>query len=191
MTGLHAAPALHHRLRRVRGILPAAAAALLLALSGCNGDDIGALPEALPPPSAGTQYDELRGTWEQCFTFISTDATVTYVFDGLGTLTGYLTAYDSTDLSCTTNPVPDPPQDFMYVIGAPVSASLGGGVVTAHEFDVTPLGGSTTYTIYYIDYALAPDGLYFGDESGVNDGTTPALRPNVLNETPPAPVRRL
>ena len=54
--------------------------------------------------------------------------------------------------------------------------------VTAHQLDVND-SGSMFYDLMYIDANANPDRLYFGDSSGANDGSTPALRPAVLDDT--------
>lgn len=180
----------HPGLRSVRAIVPAAALALLLALSGCNGDDIGALPEALPPPDA-VQSPGLAGTWAYCEFDGTTDVSEELTFDGSGNFTVLGVTFDSVDGTCSSGRAEGSTQFLIYQVGADLTADLAGVPVTAREFDYgNSPGPITNYIIYFIDSGASPLALYFGFGDPVNDGSAPELRPTVLTTDPPFPYLR-
>jgi hypothetical protein len=65
------------------------------------------------------------------------------------------------------------------VYGAQASAGLGAGNVLATQLDLSfpSIPPATLYTLIYRDTSASPDALHLGDDTGVLDSTTPALRP--------------
>lgn len=86
------------------------------------------------------------------------------------------------DATCTV-PLsfsPNPTADGTFTLGN-MFVTSGGLEATEIESNITQFNGAPfiidEYDIFYID----GDNLYFGDVSGVNDASTPELRPNTLD----------
>jgi hypothetical protein len=128
----------------------------------------------------------LNGTWKSnCGITSSVESNdITAVFNnGVGSLNA--TTYD--DNSCSpANIAMTEPGTFSYVIGSNVTVDGSvAGITTATQFDLTdttagsPTLNETTYDIAAIKDSVT---LYTGDDSGTNDGSTPALRPTKLQD---------
>jgi hypothetical protein len=90
--------------------------------------------------------------------------------------------YATADLSCDGDGTPNMPLATTMAYRGPVSATLGAGSVTATKVDVVlpTVPPQTFYTLVYRDTAATPDALHVGDDSGLLDGSTEALRPIAL-----------
>jgi len=126
----------------------------------------------------------LNGTWKSnCgITSSVTSNDITAVFNnGIGGLTA--TTYS--DNSCSTIAMQEL-GTLSYTLGSDVTVDGSvAGITTATQIDLTDttVGSSTNGEITY-DIAAIKDSttLYTGDDSGVNDGSTPALRPTQLQD---------
>ncbi len=148
------------------------ALAAVLALSACSSSSSSNIP-------AGGTFD---GTWVVCrndgdgldyrevFTIAGGDLTV----DRIG--------YETSDATCDGDGVAAGSLAATVIYGATVAAPLHSGTVQATEVDITSPGAEPYYTILYRDAATHPEILYNGDDSGTLDGSTPALRPNTLQD---------
>lgn len=152
-----------------------------LAFAGCNGDDD-------EGPGPDTFLQTLAGKWTAC---VDEEFEVDYAEDLTITATSLAVEtrfYQTTDGTCAGAPISTETDSATFVLGGDVAATMGvgGRAVTARAADVTG-GGETFYTIVYVDTAATPDALYLGDESvdPLRDGSTPATRPNVLQDWKP------
>jgi hypothetical protein len=127
-----------------------------------------------PPP---TFQSSLQGTWSTCLMGTLNSGKLSLAFGG-STATVAVNSY--TNLTCAGVGTSAGTTAYTYVIGPTVTASLGAASVTAHQIDLTS-GGVTQYDLVYIDGAVTPHRLYVGDSSGLNDGSTAALRPTTLD----------
>ncbi len=129
----------------------------------------------------------LKGTWVTCSSqWGPTDAREAVVFDGTGFV---VRRYDhpTSDLSCGGEGILRDTESGhgSYTVGASVVVPdpEGNGTVTAYQLDGTTASVSS-YTIAYVKTSVTPNVLYMGDDSGTNNGTTPALRPTTLQTIP-------
>lgn len=148
-----------------------------VAIAGCNGDD-----DENPDPDVQT----IQGTWRVCADEeVGDDWEEDLTFSGTS-FTGVTRQYATTDGTCGGAVTSTDTFTGSFVLGAEVAATIGvgGTAVTARETDVTITGQGTFYTITYVDTAPTPDLLYTGDETvdPARDATTPAKRPNVLQD---------
>lgn len=158
-------------MRTTRGAL---AACLAMAMaSGCDGKE-----EPAPKP---TLEARLPGAWMECKPGDADSNVDVLAFDDPSVT---VTPIAFATPGCTGEGSVGAPNAGTYAIGRDLRADLGGVLVTASELDLT-LGGETGYTLGYVDTAATPHRLYFGDDGGVLDGSTPALRPTKLSEARP------
>ena len=160
-----------------------ASLALILILANCgggdgDGDDIGF--------TSGTVTNTtLNGTWlSNCDAdpFFLPDYSIqaSALFNN-GRLTLIVTSFDNT--ICTGNITTQETFTATYILGidVPVDGSVA-GITSATKIDyidttiASPEFGEQTFDII----AIKGNNLYEGDDNGVNDGTTDALRPTTL-----------
>jgi hypothetical protein len=153
----------------------AALAAVLAA--GCSGNE---------KKEEKTFAQTLRGTWVACWNEGTTDVREAVVFDGAAFVARRY-GHPTVDASCGGHGVLQDAESTSgsYTVGASVLAPdpEGGASVTAYRIDAT--GVDSRYTIAYVKTSVTPNVLYVGDDSGANDGTTPALRPTTLQADRP------
>lgn len=131
----------------------------------------------------------LQGTWVTCSNEGGpTDMREVVVFDGTGfVVRGY--DHPTSDLSCGgAGTLRDAESGSgVYTTGASVLAPdpEGGASVTAYQLDGTGTPFGSSFTIAYVKTSVTPNVLYMGDDSGANDGSTPALRPTTLQTNKP------
>ena len=161
-----------------------ALSAILIGLAGCSSSDdpVVNLPATITDAL-------LNGTWASgCIVDDPDSFTVTATFnngDGTSELTGYLgdTTCATANLSFVEN------ETFSYILGSDVTVDgTVAGITTATQIDVTdttdpnsPDFGTIDYDIFAITNLIT---LYAGNTDGVNDGSTAALRPTQLDDTP-------
>ena len=128
----------------------------------------------------------LNGTWKSNCVIIdaATSVEIDAVFnngDGTGTVRTY-----NDNLCLPGNLVSTVPETITYILGSDVIVDGSvAGITTATQIDITdatpgsPTYGETDYDIVAIKDSTT---LYTGDISGVNDGSTPALRPTQLTD---------
>ena len=159
-------------MRMSKAVLAACVALALTTACGGGGSDGAAL--------TGVTAD-VQGTWvSDCqVTGASNSRVLRAVFSG----NGFTMSIDGwANTACTGTALPVGSYAGTFKVGAAVTAALGATSVTAYQVDITAAIG-TTYDLGYVDKASTPNRLYFGDISGANDGSTPALRPTALDTT--------
>lgn len=155
--------------------------AILIGLAGCSSSD-----DPAADLSATLTNALLNGTWaSDCFVDASDSFTVIATFnDGNGTteITNYIGDTTCTNISFIEN------ETFSYIFGNDVTVDGSvAGITTATQIDVTdttigsPTLGEIDYDIFAITNLIT---LYIGNTNGVNDGSTAALRPTQLDNTP-------
>ena len=157
-----------------------ALSAIIIGLAGCSSDD----------PTANLEstltHLLLNGTWiSNCVTETPDSFKVVATLnDGIGSTE--ITEF-SNNLDCSNNAETQPTETFTYIIGVDVTVDGSvAGITTATEIDTTdttvgsPDFGDIDYDIFAIKDLNT---LYIGDDTGVNDGTTAALRPTTLSST--------
>ncbi len=149
------------------------ALAAAVALAACSkGSSDG------PTPPTVSAFD---GTWVVC----RNDGELDYreVFTVAGeSLTGHDIAYQTSDATCDGDGAPGPAIAVTVAYGTTTPATLGSETVEATEVNLTFPGPEVVYEIFYRDSAARPESLYLGDDSGPLDGTTPARRPDTLQD---------
>jgi len=145
------------------------AATMLSVLAACNDDEISSLPE-----SDGSYA--LYGTWATCQVGDFRNA---ITFNPSGTATQSVVSFTSTDGSCSGTPGTPGTGTLSFSIGNPITVSWFGNSVSGRELNIN-IGGTITYTSYFINGASEPYTLYVADENPPNDGSTPALRSKTM-----------
>ena len=158
-----------------------ALSAIVIGLAGCSSssDDV-----TVPSIDGSVTALVLNGTWlSNCVVEAPNSFMVlANLNNGLGSSVG--TTFS--DTACTMVSMVE--QDtFTYTLGADVTVDGSvAGITTATEVDTTdttvgsPDFGDIDYDIFAIKDLNT---LYIGDDTGVNDGTTAALRPTTLSST--------
>jgi hypothetical protein len=154
-----------------------ALSAILTGLVGCSSSSDSTTSPAVT-------HALLNGTWvSNCGIIdpVSSNNIVLVFNNGVGT--GTYTTYD--DDLCSPNSITMvEPLTFTYTLGSNVTVDGSvAGITTATQFDMTDTTqGSATFGETTYDIAAIKDSttFYIGDDSGTNDGSTPALRPTQL-----------
>lgn len=159
--------------------------AIVIGLAGCSSSD----DVTVPSIDGSITGLLLNGTWASGCIIDGTDSfTVIATFNnGNGTLevTGYIG-----DTTCAiANLTFVEKETFSYILGSDVTVDgTVAGITTATQIDVTdttdpnsPDFGTIDYDIFAITNLIT---LYAGNTDGVNDGSTAALRPTQLDDTP-------
>jgi hypothetical protein len=135
-------------------------------------------------------YASAQGTWAMCApTGNTTSMKNTITVSGCGAT--ILNDVYAGSAACGGTAIRAATGTGTIAFGAAVANTTfntGAPAVTAYQFDIvgtlTPTGGAAQtlamYTIGYVS-STTPANLYIGDTSGTNNGTTPALRPTVLD----------
>lgn len=151
------------------------AACCFAALFACGADD-----NDTEGPDAGPIPPDLDGVWSGCVDAFGQDAFATATYNG-DRVTLVITGFTSSDESCTGASMPAGGYEGTYVLGGPVSVSLGETTVTAWETETTVTADSFVfYDVIYVDDSVSPLRSFVGDMTGSQDGSTPALRPTML-----------
>ena len=156
--------------------------AIITGLAGCSSDD----------PTANLEstltHILLNGTWASACraeapNSVQVNATLK---DGNGSL--IVTTFTGTTTCAPSLLTTVEPETFTYTIGSDVTVDGSvAGITTATQVDSvnatvgSPDIGSIEYDIFAITNLIT---LYIGDDSGVNDGSTAALRPTKLLDLP-------
>ena len=163
----------------MKKILLVSAFSSVLALSACSSSD--------DPAPATLTNALLNGTWASGCVIDGPDSfTAIATFNnGNGTteITGYIGDTTCTNVSFIEN------ETFSYILGSDVTVDGSvAGITTATQIDITdttdpnsPDFGTIDYDIFAITNLIT---LYAGNTDGVNDGSTAALRPTQLDDTP-------
>lgn len=150
-----------------------AACAAVAMVSACGGSDGGG-----GGGGVGLGAATFQGTWVSCHAFAtSSDETVLVISGTSYTVT--LKFHDDTTCADAGSPIVSDAGTLTF--GSAVPANLNGSLVTAYQLDVNGSASGAFYDLGYVDVNSTPDRLYFGDISGANDGSTPALRPIALD----------
>ena len=160
-----------------------AISAIVIGLAGCSSSS----DDATVPPSIDGSVTHLllNGAWlSNCVVEAPISFRVSALLnDGIGST--IVTVFS--DTGCTITPEVEPPETFTYTLGANVTVDGSvAGITTATQVDfigTTPgaiPAGEESFDILAIKDLNT---LYVGDDTGVNDGTTAALRPTTLSST--------
>lgn len=156
--------------------------ALMLMLASCGGGSTSGTVGSIP----GTvTHTTLNGTWlSDCevdpvfLPGISINASALF---NNGTITLTITSFDNT--TCTGNTATQETFTATYILGSDITVDGSvAGISSATKIDYidttlnSPDIGEQTFDII----AITGNKLYEGDDDGVNDGTTDALRPTQL-----------
>ncbi|MBK9517633.1 MAG: hypothetical protein IPO09_09825 [Anaeromyxobacter sp.] len=128
--------------------------------------------------AGGALRAAMQGNWSRCEVGFGTSYKIGLVVSGSGFTQSSRSYANET---CTGTGTEEGSGAGTLAFGAALTTFLGGAPVTAYELTATT-GVGTFYDLVYVDTAATPDLLYTGDSSGANDGSTPALRPTVLDE---------
>ncbi|MCU7809645.1 MAG: hypothetical protein KZQ77_00205 [Candidatus Thiodiazotropha sp. (ex Notomyrtea botanica)] len=153
-------------------------------LQGCGGGSD--VPGNI---TSGAQPLELEGSWRKaCGRADISDPSshydiVTVTFSG-NLLFSDIENYEDAACVIPQSFSPNPTASGTFVIGTEVTLSDG---TQATEIDshVDTFNGAPFQIDEYGIYRIEVDILYVEDDSGLNDGTTPALRPNSLDYNRP------
>ena len=157
--------------------------AIIIGLVGCSSSS----DDATVPPSidGSVTHSLLNGAWlSNCVVEAPISFRVLALLnDGIGSSTGTVFS----DTGCTTIPKVEDPQTFTYTLGANVTVDGSvAGITTATQVDLIDTTfnaippNEESFDIFAIKDLTT---LYIGDDTGVNDGTTAALRPTTLSST--------
>jgi hypothetical protein len=156
--------------------------AVLTGLIGCTSSSDSTTPNT---STTALTHASLNGTWvSNCgITDIGSNNIVLVFNNGDGA--GTYTIYDD-DLCSPLSINNVEPATFTYTLGSNVTVDGSiAGITTATQIDITETTqGSATLGEITNDIGAIKDSttLYNGDDSGTNDGSTPALRPTQLQD---------
>ena len=160
---------------------------IVIGLAGCSSSD-----DPAANLNSTLTHALLDGTWlSDCFVEAPDSFKVSATFNngsGSVSFTNYFGDTTCTTVSNIEN------ETFTYTIGSDVTVDGSvEGITTATQIDFTDTTvgslniGTITYDIFAIKVdpnLAAPSTIYVGDDSGVNDGSTAALRPTQLQNIP-------
>ena len=161
---------------------------LAVGMAACGGSGGVDAPASGGGTGGGSGATALEGTWvKACGIGKGEDPTDPKAFYDVVTLKFTGSNFESdiknySDSGCTVPipNVPNPTAKGSFVLGN-VTMTTGGLQATEIDSHITEFNGAPfdidDFDIFRIDGV----NLYFGDISGINDGTAPALRPNTLD----------
>ena len=161
-----------------------ALSAIVIGLAGCSSSD-----DVTVPGLEGSLTDLLlNGTWiSDCINDDPDSQQVSATFNsGSGSVAFTTFVGDVTCAPASLSTVENETFDYTFGSDVTVNGSVA-GITTATQIDFTDTTqgsldiGTITYDIFAIKDLLT---LYIGDDSGVNDGSTAALRPTELINLP-------
>jgi hypothetical protein len=159
---------------------------LVALISGCGGGSGSSNDNELTEPSSNdNELTELEGTWlKTCSAVDLNDSETLYDIIELKFVNNEINSsiLNFTDPQCSTSLSisPNPTSSGEFSLGGQVTTS-GGLQSTKIDTSIDTFNGAPflidEFGIYFIDNNT----VYFGDKNGVNDGSTPDLRPISLD----------